>query len=282
MKKESLKAELSQLNFPKDSIIFITINTGAIGYFRKNKSETYNDLIEILSSILDLKKGGIIFAAYTKGSFLLKPTRTFSKRSTSYAGNFINYLIKHKAIYRSQHPFESYIGLGKRAEEVLKSHDSESGPYTIFNSFIEKNNSYYLMIGTWNDGKNAPPSLHHCQELLGLTRKFTFKYFEKIYHQEMKRIFLRKQSGGCSKGGKKLAIELLEKKIAQQFKFGNANSIIIDPTDSFIYTLEKLKKNKKAYVCEDSNCLSCRGNYYNNPLRFVQIILHKLRQKIFR
>uniref|UniRef100_UPI0040495A85 AAC(3) family N-acetyltransferase n=1 Tax=Flavobacterium sp. TaxID=239 RepID=UPI0040495A85 len=274
--KELLISQLSELGLKKGDLIFLTMNVGLIGWFNKNRKEVYQDLLNTFTDVVDINFGGIILPAYTNGVSLWKAkTPSFSLKTKTYAGGFSNFVINQEKSFRSNHPYYSNVGIGKRAVKVLKKTSIHSKAYQIFDSFQEER-TFYLMIGTAYDKKNAPPSLHYCQEKLGFTKYFPFKHFEKIKLDWNNKIIKRQDAGGCSKGGYKLSIDLVFNGVAKEFFFGQAKSVLIDPIKSTKYTYLKLLKNRKIYTCDNKLCLSCQGNYYYEPLNFIKIIFLKI------
>tara|TARA_B110000027_G_C16116063_1_gene300164 strand:- start:1609 stop:2478 length:870 start_codon:yes stop_codon:yes gene_type:complete len=278
--KEMLSSKLLDLGIKKGDLIFLTVNIGSIGYFNKNRKQTYQDLFDVFVDILDIDSGGLILPAYTNGGPLWKATnQSFSLNTKTHAGEFSNFFLNHEKSFRSYHPYYSCVGVGKRAIKALEKINIHSKAYQIFDSFQE-DRAFYLMIGTAYDKKNASPSLHYCQEKLGYTKYFLFKHIENITLSNTKEKIKRKDSGGCSKGGYKLNIELISQKIAKDFVFGKAKSILIDPVKSTKYTYSKLLKNRKTYICDNQLCLRCNGNYYYEPLNFIKIMFLRIHENI--
>lgn len=271
--KKLLISQLIKADIRKGDLLFLTINIGSIGYFNKSRSQTYKDLLDIFIDQVDEAQGGIILASYTDGVPLWKfSTNSFNSDSKTNSGGFSNYLINQKKSFRSEHPYDSCVGYGKRAKKALKNINLNSKAYEIFDYFQE-GRAFYLMIGTVFDKKNAPPSLHYSQDKLGFTSYFPLKYLEKIYFKNDAKIIMRKYSGGCSKGGYKLSRDLIANEYAKEFKFGQASSLMINPIESTKYTTLELLKNRKKYNCDNNLCLSCKGNYYYDPLNFIKIVI---------
>ena len=88
-------------------------------------------------------------AAYTKTKFIFQAHSGdfFHHQKKSYAGPLSNYLITHDLAYRSTHPSCSYVGIGKNAEHILKSHSIKEMSYTPFKRIIELGGKPYA----WNN-----------------------------------------------------------------------------------------------------------------------------------
>lgn len=276
--KQTIVSDFRKLGIILGDVVFITADLSKVGYVNKSQSQTINDWKEILKEVVG-ENGSVIVAAYTEATlFFKKSSSIFQRFSRSYAGSLANGLIKDSTFTRSTHPTNSCIGFGVEAYEILKKHTPQSLSYEFLEEIIKRGGKF-LMIGTI-DSNNAPPGIHYAQEKLGFTKFSLYKnlFYIKYYNEfdEIKK-FIRKDFGGCSRGGLNLYGHLISNDIVKIHKIGNAISCVMPAKESSFLIRDLLNKNRKIIQCGNKDCIDCYGNFvYNNfgivPFYFSNII----------
>ena len=275
--KSKIKSDLIRLGIVNEDIVFLTIDIMRVGYFHKNKSITLNDWIDVLTDLVG-KNGAVILAAYSElFDKINKKNLVFTKTSKSSSGSLPNAFIKDERSVRSCHPSNSVIGIGAGLNKIFSSHNYKTKSYSVMQDIINMNNSKFLMIGTLDD-KNAPQGMHMAQEDLGYTKYSFFSRFFQIYFYEngVKKIFKRKDIGGCSSGGYKLYGHLIINDSIKYGKIGNAYSALMPAKKSYEIIRSYLKKNPGYSKCENNNCISCYGHPIYNRSGFIIFYLRRL------
>ena len=148
------------------------------------------DIIDALSEIINLKKGTIILPSHSsqlsdprqwaRGGFSKAEKEKirlnmsyFDKKFTlpSNRGILSNHILNYKSAYRSDHPLNSFCGIGKNAKKIMSQH-SLLEPEGI-NSPLGKlyfNRGYILLIGVKLDKCTA---IHLAENIAGV------KYLER-------------------------------------------------------------------------------------------------------
>ena len=268
--QNSIKDDLVNLGVTKGDILFITIDVLNVGYFEKNRDITLTNWINLLLELVG-NKGAIVFAAYTKLFFRFKKkNHCFERFSPTTAGSLPNAVIMHPASIRSSHPSNSVIGIGEVIRPILEKHNSKSMSYSVMGSLIKEPNCKFLMIGTL-DKKNAPQAMHYVQEELGHTKLNLYKYLLQTYYVEngVKKLFTKKEFGGCSSGGYKLFSYLVINNAVKFGTVGKAATAIMPAKESYDIIKQVLIKDHKIIKCDNKKCLNCYGNPFNNNFGII-------------
>ena len=265
---EDVVSSLKNMGICNGDLVFITADLLQVGYFPGSKSKTYLKWLEILQDVVG-SKGTIIVASYTDSSFrLLSKKIIYNKSSTTTSGAFSKIILSSNKHFRSEHPTNSYAGIGPLAEEILSPQDHNGLSYDPIGRIIDLGGKN-LMLGTI-DSKNAPMALHYVQEIAGYTKAHPFSRLSKAYYYKGDSLhrFIRGDVGGCSSGAVFLYGFLLNSHKTKFGMVGNAPSIIVDAKESFDIINNVFKKNRKVTYCIDNSCISCYGRLTNGITSF--------------
>jgi aminoglycoside 3-N-acetyltransferase len=278
VKKEKVIEDIKALGLELGDTIFVTADLMNVGFFEKNKKYTSEQWIEILKECVG-EEGTIILASYTKTFFFLKknPEIVFDRFSKTYAGDLPNILIKQPLAIRSKHPTFSCIGIGPNAAKILEKHDHNSTAYHPLGEII-KLNGKFLLLGCL-DKKNAPQGMHYAQERLGHTKQGPMVGLMQSYFIDdngEKKLFTKRDLGGCSRGGYKLYGELIVNHAIKFGYVGNGFSAIMDAKESCDVIYNALSKDRKIILCDDKTCIDCYGKWQNTGFGTVPFYFRKI------
>jgi len=263
--KENIISDLKKMNIEKGDILWVLIDILQVGYYNKDRQTTLDDWVSIFQEIVGLE-GGILFPAYTNTFFRFYKKKYYFERNTKCTtGSLPNHIINNPSSIRSSHPTNSVIALGENLRSVVQLHNEESMSYSIIGELLKNDKFKFLMLGTL-DTKNAPPSMHYVQEVLGYTKKTVYKNLFQVYYfkNKEKKLFTKKDFGGCSSGGFKLIPYLIFDKCIEFGMVGNAYSAVMPGIKSYRCVRRILESNIGLIKCENTNCLHCYGNFHYN------------------
>jgi aminoglycoside 3-N-acetyltransferase len=149
---------------------------------------------------------------------------------------------------RSHHPTHSIVCFGKYAKEYIKNDDYTSTPVSPEGCFgrLKEINAKILFLGA-KLSKNT--FIHSIEEKYNVADRFTKKKYhlyskdnDKLYEYNIYKHYST-LNPHISENYLKLEKPLINLGIAKTFKFGNANSIIIDATLCAKYVSKLLEKN---------------------------------------
>jgi aminoglycoside N3'-acetyltransferase len=280
---QTISEQLIDIGVQYGDIILVTADLLKVGFFDKNRNETMRIWVDMLEKIVG-DAGTIIAPAYTPSFLRFKKNKSliFKNTSQTNSGAFSNALMKDSRSVRSLHPTNSYIALGRNAEEILKLHNERAMSYSVAGEIVKRNGKH-LMLGTL-DKQNAPLGLHYAQELLGITKKEpTVGLYQTYYFDSNgeKKLFTRRDVGGCSGGGYKMLGHLIVEGAIKIGFVGNALTGLIDASKSVHIATSVLAADQKAFICDDPTCFSCRGRWcvsgLTTPIFYAKEIYKKLK-----
>lgn len=261
MTKNQIIDDLHKLGINKGDTIFVTIDILKVGYFNKSRETTLSDWVKIFKETVG-ENGCVVFASYTRGFFRFsKKNISFHRFANTYAGSLPSYIVADEEAIRSLHPTNSVIGYGKLLKSIFEHHNQDSLSYSVMGKLLDVANSKFIMIGTI-DKKNAPQAMHFVQEELGYTKFSPFKYMMQIYFEENgnKKLYTKKDFGGCSAGGYRLFAPLLIENAVKFSNVGKALSACMPAKKSYEIIKREILKNKRIIQCDNKNCIDCYGN----------------------
>lgn len=251
--KLDLVKDLKEIGIKNGHLLHLKVSMKAIG----NVAGGAKTLVEALLQVVG-ENGTIVSDAFVNAFTLpLKKEDNIivDDNTRSYAGAFANAMIEHPKMYRSKHPIQKYVAIGKYAEELCKNHDDKSGGYDLLHEMC-KLDAVNLTIGKHVVGVGTT---HIAIELMGFKKKK--QDAGVLYKNENGEIKLAKidWNGGCGRGFPNFFSLYREKggMIAEK-KIGNAHSYFTSMKKTLDIEIEKLKKDKTFFLCSDPTCYSCR------------------------
>ena len=255
--------QLVALGVRQGDVLFVTADLMQVGLFVKSRSETMRIWVDLLYQSVGAE-GTIIVASYTPVFFRLKKDSrvVFGPQTASTSGALSNALLSDPRSKRSQHPTNSCVAIGRDAQEILCGHDQNSMSYSVLGEIAERGGKH-LMLGTV-DRMNAPLGFHYAQEILGITKtEPTVGMFQTYYHDAsgQLQLFTKWDVGGCSRGGYKMLGALVLENAITLGQIGNAKTALIDVKKSTTIAQSALTSDRRAFICDDPWCTSCRGRW---------------------
>ena len=274
--KEIIKEQLVKTGICNGDTLLVTAALRTINIEKKS------DFLEVLLEVLG-SEGTLIGLSFNDYFFFPFISReTFTRESKTNTGGFSNMMLAHPKSYRSMHPTNSYVAIGKNAKYVLQDHNENSKCYTPISKLL-KLNGKMLIVGCI-DSCPGFTTIHYAQEVLGLTEKSFLKNLKGIQYKDGNTIkkFLRKDYGGCSKGFNKFYSLYMNEGLLEQLKVGGAPSLIIDANEAYKCELEVLKTRPLYLLCDDPLCLSCRATWKNNKKDIIPFFINLFLKKFFK
>jgi len=274
--KEIIKDQLVKTGICNGDTLLVTAALRSINLEKKS------DFLEVLLEVLG-PEGTLIGLSFNDHFFFPFISRAiFTKESKTNTGGFGNMMLAHPKSYRSMHPTNSYVAIGKNAKYVLEDHNENSKCYTPISKLL-KLNGKMLIVGCI-DSCPGFTTIHYAQEVLGLTEKSFLKNLKGIQYKDGNTIknFLRKDYGGCSKGFNKFYSIYMNEGILEQLKVGGASSLIIDANEAYKCDLKVLKTRPLYLLCDDPLCLSCRVTWKNNKKDIIPFFINLFLKKFFK
>jgi aminoglycoside N3'-acetyltransferase len=270
---EELKNDFRKLNINKGDTLLIRADLGSIGKIETKRREDY---INFMLAVVG-EEGTIVGLSFTNGFFIKKGgSLVFDGTNKSYTGAFANTMLKHPKSFRSSHPTNSYVAIGKNAELILANHNETSGAYEPIRTIIELNGKM-ILIGCVHNNPGFTTA-HLAEVDLGLHKRIIFPTLNGgLYLKDDNiKIFNRKDLGGCSLTFYKFYANYVKNELLNQAFIGNAYSISIDAKKAYEIEYEILKHNPKFNLCKNSECMLCRSRRWDNLIDAPKFMMDKL------
>lgn len=223
-------------------------------------------LLEALKSAVG-PNGNIVGLSFSRAVFLPKifSTPVFDRTVETTSGSLSKLLLKDSGSVRSLHPTNSFVAIGPDAKWLMDGHDSGSSCFYPMKKLCEINAK--MIVFGCVDSSPGFTTVHWAQSLLGLSRKSILCYSSGILysnHNNKRRIFIRKDIGGCSGGFGKLYSEYEKFRALRSGFVGKATALSISCQDALDVEMDVLKSKPTFPLCDDPDCLFCRGSLLYN------------------
>ncbi|MCT7586731.1 AAC(3) family N-acetyltransferase [Aliarcobacter butzleri] len=271
--KETLINDFKNLGLQEGDVVFIRGNLGKVG--RLKPRELFLDaLFEVIGD-----SGTIVTLGFTKSFPFYKVDKEyiFDESTIPETGAFGKLCLNYKDAKRSNHPTNSFIAIGKYADEILKDHDENAMLYDPIKKLIELNTK--MIIFGIIDESPGFTTVHYAQQELGLTKQSFFKKLFRVYYKDKKgnlKLFKKSDIGGCSHGFGKFYPYYLSNGLLKIAKIGNSSAILINARDAYNIEYKLMKENKSFHFCDNPLCISCRLSWKYDLKYSVNYLLLKI------
>lgn len=271
--REEFVENFKELGLKEGDIVFIRGNLGKVGRLRPREL-----ILDVLFEIIG-DSGTVVTLGFTNSFPFYKVDKSyiFNKKTIPNTGAFGKLCLNYKGAKRSNHPTNSFIAIGKYADEILGDHDENSMLYTPIKNLIDLN-AKMLIFGIL-DTNPGFTTVHYAQQELGLTKKSFLKFFFRTYYKDEQgniKLFKKSDVGGCSLGFGKFYPYYLASGFLKIGKLGNSSAVIIDAKDAYKIEYNLLKENSSFHFCDNPLCLSCRASWKYDVKYIPNFLILKL------
>lgn len=274
--KSDLIHQLRSLGVQEGDTLLVRASLGAVGRVKGNFKSTFMDAL--LESVGD--KGTLISLGFTPSFLSRKMARKkeniFSTDKVPNIGALAKMFHQHPNRFRSCHPTNSYIAIGRHAEYFVSEHDEHSLSYTPISKLLELNGKM-LIVGCVKDSPGFT-TVHYAQEKIGLTKKSLISWLQKVYFMKdgQLKLFTKTDTGGCSAGFRKFYADYIEEDKLKIGHVGEAQSLLINAVDSYTIESSRIRENNKYFLCDNNLCLSCRATWTFNLIDMPKYLFFKI------
>lgn len=276
--KETLKSDLLKSGIQKGDFLNMKVSLRSIGKL-ENGADT------LIEAVLDVvgEEGTIVSDAFVDAKTYRSPfaeKEIVDENTKSYAGAFANAMIKYEGSFRSKHPIQKFVAIGKLAKKLMNEHDKNAFAYGVLKEMVNLN------------GKNVKIGPEEKVPGVGTTHivicelKLEQKRVPKgVYYKENDKVKFHKINwvGGCGFGFTNLMSEF-EKQgaILYRGKLGSADLSISDMAKTYEIEMKELKSHPETILCKNQDCLDCRLSWSFSDKSYFGFILDKIKNKKFQ
>lgn len=279
--RDQLQRDFSGLGIGSGDTVLIRATLGAVGRVEGGAAAFIDALLDCVG-----ETGTIVSLAFTGSSFLRRPKAedAFTVDKKSYAGALPNAMLIHPGASRSRHPTCSYVAIGRRATEITKGHDENSGAYEPVRKIVELDGKCVL-VGCV-DSSPGFTTAHLAEADLGYLRSLpVFPSLNRTFYIDANgsvRIFKRKDPGLCSNSFYKFYALYVKAGILKSGFVGRAYSISVPARASYDIEFSTLKKNRKFNICDSPNCWTCNVRRWDRIHRAPFFLFRLVVRRCFR
>lgn len=282
MKNSLLINDLQNIGLERGDTVLVRADIGKM--LKLNSGLKTKDILDSILYVVG-ENGTVVAPAYTRTSFIKKDKNNcFTKKSRTTSGLFSMIMLANENSFRSSHPTNSHVAIGKNAKYILEDHDENSGAYDPTRKIMNLSGKM-LLLGCVSSSLGFN-TVHLAEADLKIHRKIILPTMNTSFYEKNGEIklFKRKDPGLCTANYYKLFGLYIKNELLKQGYIGGVQSLLIDANDAYRIDFETLKENLKFNICDDINCMQCRARRWDNlqdlPFFVIRKILKKLGKMI--
>jgi Aminoglycoside N3''-acetyltransferase len=250
-----LTRDLRALGLASGDIVLVRVGLRALGQVEGRAADS---LIEALLAVVG-EDGTIVGLSHTAAMQRSDREGVFRRDTPVVTGGFAAAMVDRADAYRSRHPTDSMVAIGRDAERLLEDHDEGSTCFSPVRRLIEVG-AKTVLIGCVESGPGF--TVHFVYEELGLAHKSLLSgAYGAYYEKDGKRCWFSKRDvPGCSMGFGNFYPLYRERGVMASGKVGDAESMLIACRDAFETEYEAITRDPRVSLCDRPDCLSCRGS----------------------
>lgn len=238
---------------------------GAVKAIGKVESSPAVLLVQALLSVVG-PKGTVVSLAFTPAfpSANKNPDHVWTRQTPPTTGGLAAAMAEWPGAVRSRHPTNGFVAIGARAVELLHDHD-ETKPCFYPMSRVVEWGGHMILVGCVSSSPGFS-TVHLAQEHLGLSTQTIRPGLYGTYYEKDGKIewFSRLDEPGCSMGFSKFYADYVREGLLRVAHVGDAYSLGIDAGSAYAIERAKLERDKRAALCDRSECYGCRGIWRYN------------------
>lgn len=274
--RQDLINDLSKMKICKGDLLLVKVSIRSIG-------EIEGGAITLVDALLDVvgNQGTIVTASfvntYPLPIDLNEEDKIVSQNTPSYAGALANAMVKHPKAFRSTHPVQKFVAIGRDAERLMSSHTEASYAYAVVEE-MTKIGARNLKIGEKVIGVGTT---HVVIKDLGCEKNIP--NIGVLYYDQSGAIkqFKVDWAGGCGNGFPKFIPLYKENKaVISEGYVGSAECLYTSMLGTYKVEYEKLKSDPNFFFCDDTTCGSCRLRWAHSDKKYLLYLFHLLKKKL--
>lgn len=273
-------AELRALGLSSGDMVLVRAALGALGPLadpaRSRADLVIGALLEVVGS-----NGLILGLSFSRNDWSIRFPKLppYQRFEPAITGGFVASMLAWEGAYRSMHPTNSFVAIGRGAEALLTDHDQTAPCFGPMASLVEQGGKM-LLIGC-EDSSPGFSTVHLAQHRLGLdTKTWMSLVFGRRYSAPSGALawYRKHDVPGCSMGFSNFYPIYRDKGLLYEGKIGAANSLLIDARSALEAELEQLKVDPTVALCDNNACLTCRLGWFYKPMELRRYIEARLKR----
>lgn len=254
--RDGLAGDLRNLGLGAGDVALVRVAMKAIG--RPAEGRPTDVLISALLDVVG-DDGTILGLAHTEAVERRDRSAVFRRDTPCITGGFAAAMLEWKGAYRSRHPTNSMVGIGRQAESLLEDHGPNSTCFGPMRKLIDAD-AKMILIGCVESSPGFS-TVHLVYEEVGLAHKCLLSglYGSYYEHDGEVRWFSKRDVPGCSMGFGNFYPLYRERGVLAAGTVGDAESMLIRCRDAYEVEFDAVSVNPRISLCDQRDCFSCRG-----------------------
>lgn len=234
-----------------------------------------NTLIEAFLSVIG-ENGTIISDAFVATQFKnSKDKRIVDQGTPSYAGGLANAMINYPNSFRSRHPIQKFVAIGKDAKKLMENHTKDSFAYGVLKEMVLKHGKN-VKIGP----ESKVPGVGTTHIVLCENGFEQYKLRKGVFYKdELDKINFHEVNwvGGCGFGFNNLMPEFRKKgAVLADVKIGNTSMKVTDFKRTYEIEKNILAKNPESILCSNPDCIDCRLSWSFSDSTYLKFFFQQI------
>lgn len=276
--KEELVNQLKEIGLKNGNIVNVKVSLKSIGKIDGGAETLIDAILDVIGEdgTLVCDSFNPVVSAYLR---FFKKKNVVDRYSKSYAGAFVNAVIKHRNSFRSNHPIQAFSAIGKQAQYLTENFNKNSKPYGFLED-IAKMGAVNLRIGDKVIG-------------VGTTHiAIVNKGFEQkdlpcgVYYRDDNgkiKFYRHHWASGCNTGFNKLFHYYEEgDAIIKKGVIGDTSALLTNMGRTLQIEEDLFDRDPTAFFCDDPSCISCSFNWKHSKYSFFTCFMGNLRKKNYK
>ncbi len=271
IEKETLIQAIKEAGIEKGDLLNLKVSLKSIGKISGGPQTLIDAFLDVVG-----EEGTLVSDAFVETQFKSENQRKVVNDDTpSYAGAVANTMIKHPDSYRSKHPIQKFIAIGREARKLTENHKKGDFAYGVLKEMVNKKGKN-IKIGP--EEKVPGVGTTHivlCEEGFEQDKIKKGVYYENKEGQIQ--FFEVNWVGGCGFGFNNL-MPLFKKKgaVLADVPIGNTRLKVTDLEQTYAIEKKHLKEDPTSILCDDPGCISCRLSWSFSDTSYFKFILQHL------
>lgn len=256
LRRSDIERDLRSLGLREGDVVLARVAVKAIGDIVEGRPADV--LIDSLLNVLG-EEGTLLGLSHTEATRRSPTAPVFRRDAPCITGGFAAALLARDGAHRSLHPTNSMVAIGRDAESLLREHDETSTCFAPMRNLVRAD-AKMLLIGCIESSPGFS-TVHLVYEDLGLATKTLMYGLEGSYFERdgELRWFSKRDVPGCSMGFGRFYPLYSARDVLSSGTVGDADSMLIGCRDAYEVELAAVRRDPRISLCEDPDCISCRG-----------------------
>lgn len=270
-------SQLKELGLKQGDAVLVRTALIALGQLNDPRNRA-DFLIDALLQVIG-PEGLLLGLSFSKNDWIFRFPKlpAYDKAEKANTGGFVAAMMTRENARRSEHPTNSFVAIGRDADQFLAGHNQTAACFAPMADLIERKGKM-LLIGCEFSSPGFS-TVHLAQHRLGLdTRTWMGLILGRRYKAADGRThwYRKRDVPGCSMGFDNFYGPYRDKGALAEHKIGDANAMLIDARTAYDIEYSLVAQDPTIALCDRDSCMSCRLGWFYKPMEIRRYLAAKL------